>query len=87
MKIYYEKENSKKANVNNIPSVFAFNFLRNFLTSKEYEETRKEYFINNLTKSQVNQAMKDLKWLFREYEGLEVITMESLDGGDRKSVV
>ncbi len=24
--------------------------------------------------------MKDLKWLFREYEGLEVITMESLDG-------
>lgn len=30
MKIYYEKENSKKANVNNIPSVFAFNFLRNF---------------------------------------------------------
>ncbi len=50
MKIYYEKENSKKANVNNIPSVFAFNFLRNFLTSKEYEETRKEYFINNLTK-------------------------------------
>ncbi|MDM0210179.1 hypothetical protein QSO81_06550 [Clostridioides difficile] len=80
MKIYYEKENSKKANVNNIPSVFAFNLLRNFLTSKEYEETRKEYFINNLTKSQVNQTMKDLKWLFREYEGLEVITMESLDG-------
>ncbi|EQH31244.1 hypothetical protein QM3_0320 [Clostridioides difficile DA00215] len=50
------------------------------MTSKEYEETRKEYFINNLTKSQVNQTMKDLKWLFREYEGLEVITMESLDG-------
>lgn len=24
--------------------------------------------------------MKDLKWLFREYEGLEVIIMESLDG-------
>ena len=87
MKIYSESNKSKKANVNNIPNVFAFTFLRNFLTTKEYEETRKEYFINNLNKNQVNKCMSNIKWLFKNYNGLEVITIEKSDGSKSKFIL
>ncbi|WP_024621238.1 hypothetical protein [Metaclostridioides mangenotii] len=87
MKIYSESIKSKKANVNNIPNVFAFTFLRNFLTTKEYEETRKEYFINNLNKNQVNKCMNNIKWLFKNYSGLEVITIEKSDGTKSKFIL
>ena len=30
-----------------------------------------------LTPNEVNQSMRDIKWLFREYKGLDVITIEN----------
>nr|WP_312214380.1 hypothetical protein [Clostridioides sp.] len=87
MKIYNKSSKSKKQNVNNIPNVFAFTYLRNFLTSKESEEIRKEYFINNLNKNQVNKCMNNIKWLFKNYSGLEVITIEKKDGSSSKFIL
>lgn len=84
MKIYNTNKKSKKPSTSNIPNAFAFTYLRNFLTSKENEETRKEYFINNLNKNQVNKCMSNIKWLFKNYSGLEVIEIERSDGSKTK---
>ena len=63
-------------NESSIPNVLAYGFIKNFLTDTEYELLREEYFIGNLDKNQVNQVMSDIKWLFRNYKGLNVITIE-----------
>ena len=68
--------NGKRVNESSIPNVLAYGFIKNFLTDTEYELLREEYFIGNLDKNQVNQVMSDIKWLFRNYKGLNVITIE-----------
>lgn len=87
MKMYSRKKGYKKGTESNVPNVFAFTFIRNFLTDKSYEDMRKEYFINNMGSNQVNQAMKDIKWLFKEYKGLDVITIENIDGDINKFIL
>lgn len=87
MKMYSRKKGYKKGTESNVPNVFAFTFIRNFLTDKSYEDMRKEYFINNMGSNQVNQAMKDIKWLFKEYKGLDVITIENVDGDINKFIL
>lgn len=87
MKMYARKKGNKKGTESSIPNMLAFTFIRKFLTDKSYEEMRKEYFINNLNKNQVNQAMKDIKWLFSEYKGLDVITIENQDGDVNKFIL
>jgi len=68
--------NGKRVNESSIPNVLAYGFIKNFLVDKQYESLREEYFIGNLSKNQVNQVMNDIKWLFRNYKGLNVITIE-----------
>lgn len=87
MKMYSRKKGYKKGTESNVPNVFAFTFIRNFLTDKSYEDMRKEYFINNMSNNQVNQAMKDIKWLFKEYKGLDIVTIENLDGDTNKFIL
>lgn len=87
MKMYVRKRGYKKGSDSNIPNVFAFTFIRNFLTDRQYEDMRKEYFINNLNSKQVNQAMQDIKWLFKEYKGLDVVTIENTDGDINKIIL
>lgn len=87
MRMYSRRKGQKKGTESNVPNVLAFTVIRNFLTDKSYEEMRKEYFINNLSSNQVNQAMKDIKWLFKEYKGLDVITMENVDGDVNKFIL
>ena len=77
MIMYLRNNGYKKGNQSNIPNVFAFTMIRNFLNDKSYEEMRREYFIRDLTPNEVNQSMRDIKWLFREYKGLDVITIEN----------
>ena len=77
MIMYLRNNGYKKGNQSNIPNVFAFTMIRNFLNDKGYEEMRREYFIRDLTPNEVNQSMRDIKWLFREYKGLDVITIEN----------
>ena len=77
----------KKGNQSNIPNVFAFTMIRNFLNDKGYEEMRREYFIRDLTPNEVNQSMRDIKWLFREYKGLDVITIENKKGDITKFIL
>ena len=48
---------------------------------------RKEYFINNMNSNQINQFMRDVKWLFKEYKGLDVITIENTNGDINKFIV
>lgn len=84
MIIYSRKKGYRKSNKNNIPNVLVFTFIRNFLIDFKYDEMRKEYFINNLNSRQVNQTMKDIKWLFKEYKELDIITIENNDGDINK---
>ena len=58
-----------------------------FLNDKGYEEMRREYFIRDLTPNEVNQSMRDIKWLFREYKGLDVITIENKKGDITKFIL
>ncbi|MGL6105093.1 hypothetical protein [Romboutsia sp.] len=87
MKMYSRKQGHKKGAESSIPNVLAFTFIRNFFSDKSHEKVRKEYFINNLNSKQVNQGMKDIKWLFKEYKGLDVITMENEDGDITKFIL
>lgn len=87
MIMYFKSYNRSKSNESNIPNVLAFGFIRNFLSDRQYEQIRREYFINNLSTNQVNQAMKDLKWLFRTYKGLDVMTIENPKGDISKFIL
>ena len=48
MRIYLRKSGHKKGSESSVPNIFAFTVIRNFLTDKNYEQMRKEYFINNM---------------------------------------
>lgn len=87
MIIYARKKGYRKGNQSTIPNMFAFTFIRGFLTNREYENMRKEYFINNLNNNQVSKAMSDIKWLFREYKGLDVVTIEDSNGDVNKFIL
>lgn len=87
MKIYSKKSGYRKGNESTIPNVLAFTVVRSFLTDKNYENLRKEYFFNNMNSNQVNQFMKDIKWLFKEYKGLDVITLENTKGDINKFII
>ncbi len=87
MRMYTRRKGHKKGTESSVPNVFAFTVIRNFLTDKSYKDMRKEYFINNLNSDQVNQVMKDIKWLFKEYKGLDVVTIESTCGDTNKFIL
>lgn len=87
MVIYAMKKGYRKGNKSTIPNMFAFTFIRGFLTNKEYEDMRREYFINNLNNNQVSKAMSDIKWLFKEYKGLDIVTIEDGNGDVNKFIL
>ena len=87
MIIYTRNYGYKKGSKSNIPNVIAFTMIRNFFNDKSYEEMRREYFIRKLNSSEFNQSMKDIKWLFREYKGLDVITIENKKGDITKFIL
>ena len=80
MRMYFKSNKRGRGNESSIPNVLAFGFIKNFLTDKQYEEMREEYYVNNLSSSQINQVMKDVKWLFRTYKDLDVMTIETANG-------
>ncbi|MGL4913268.1 MAG: hypothetical protein ACRC3Y_12650 [Romboutsia sp.] len=87
MRMYSRKNGYRKGSENNIPNVFAFTIIKNFLSDRSHEEIRKEYFIKNLNSRQVNQAMKDIKELFKDYKGLGIITIENAEGDITKFIL
>lgn len=87
MKMYSRKKGYRKGTESSIPNTLAFTVVRNFLIDSSHEKMRKEYFINNLSSKQVNQAMKDIKWLFKEYKGLDVVTIENKSGDLNKIIL
>ncbi|GAA3655473.1 hypothetical protein [Asaccharospora irregularis] len=84
MNIYFKSSRRKKSNQTNIPNIMAFNIIRDFLRNEDHGDTRKKYFIKDLDNSQVNQTMRDIKWLFKKYKGLEVINIEYNNGNVTK---
>lgn len=87
MIMYLRKYGYKRGSQTNIPNVFAFTMIRNFFNDKSYEQMRREYFIRNLSSSEVSQSMRDIKWLFREYKGLDIITIENKKGDITKFIL
>lgn len=79
MKMYMKSNKRSKDVGNNVPNTIAYTVIKNFLVSKEFAETREEYCIGKLNKEQVNQIMVDVKWLFKNYKELEVLTMEDAE--------
>ena len=76
MKMYMKSNKRSKETSSPVPNAVAYTVIRNFLVSKEFEDMRDEFCINNLDKNQVNQIMIDIKWLFRNYKDLEVLVLE-----------
>lgn len=76
MKMYLKDNKGSKETSNNVPNMIAYTAIKNFLVSNEFKEMRKEYCISDLDKNQVNQIMSDVKWLFKNYKDLEVLTIE-----------
>ena len=76
MKMYMKSNKRSKETSSPVPNAIAYTVIRNFLVSKEFEDMRDEFCINNLDKNQVNQSMIDIKWLFRNYKDLEVLVLE-----------
>ena len=76
MKMYMKSNKRSKETSSPVPNAIAYTVIRNFLVSKEFEDMRDEFCINNLDKNQVNQIMIDIKWLFRNYKNLEVLVLE-----------
>ena len=76
MKMYMKSNKRSKETSSPVPNARAYTVIRNFLVSKEFEDMRDEFCINNLDKNQVNQIMIDIKWLFRNYKDLEVLVLE-----------
>lgn len=87
MIMYSKNKGYERGNKNNIPNMFAFTMIRKFLNDKSYEKKRRNYFIKNLTSNQVNQSMKDIKWLFRECKGLDIVTIENKKGDITKFIL
>ena len=87
MIMYSRKKGYKKGTQSNVPNVFAFTIIRNFLNDNSYEDMRREYFIRELNTNEVNQNMRDIKWLFKEYKGLDVITIENENGDITKFIL
>ncbi|MGL5328479.1 MAG: hypothetical protein ACRDD7_04360 [Peptostreptococcaceae bacterium] len=87
MKIRSKGYKSKRVTENSVPNMMAFGFIRNFLTDREYESLREEYLIGNLNKKQVNQLMSDVKWLFKNYKGLDVLMIEEANGSVSKFIL
>ena len=76
MKMYMKSNKRSKETSSPVPNAIAYTVIRNFLVSKEFEDMRDEFCINNLYKNQFNQIMIDIKWLFRNYKDLEVLVLE-----------
>ena len=87
MIIYSRKKGYRKGNQRNIPNVLAFTMIRSFLNDKSYKDMRKEYFIRNLSSDEVSKNMRDIKWLFKEYKGLDVMTIENKKGDITKFIL
>lgn len=87
MKIIKQKNLNSKEAVNNIPNSIAYTFIRNFINSKDFEELFESLFIKKLNKQQVNQIMNEIRWLFRNYQQLEVMTIEDQKGKTTKFIL
>lgn len=87
MKIIKQKNLNSKEAVNNIPNSIAYTFIRNFINSKDFEELSESLFIKKLNKQQVNQIMNEIRWLFRNYQQLEVMTIEDQKGKTTKFIL
>lgn len=80
MRIVSKPAKSKRASMSNIPNTFAFTFIRNWLSDKQYEKEREEYFIGNLSSQEVSLTMKEIKWLSRNFKDLDIISVEDSSG-------
>ena len=87
MKIIAKPAKAKRQNIINIPNTIAFTFIRNWLSDKKYASEREQYFIGNLSSQEVSLAMKEIKWLSRNYKDLDIITVEDSGGNITKVII
>lgn len=87
MKMYMKGNKRSKETSNPIPNTIAYAAIRNFLVSKEFAKTREEYCIGKLNKTQVNQIMTDIKWLFKNYKNLEVLVLEDSENKSMRFIL
>ncbi len=87
MIFYSRKKGEKKGTRNNIPDLISFALIKNFLMDSKFEKMRKKYFISKLTKNQVNENMEEIKILFEEYKGLDIVTKQDKNGHITKFII
>lgn len=87
MRIVSKPSKSRRASTSSIPNTFAFTFIRNWLSDKQYAKEREQYFIGNLSSKEVSLAMKEIKWLARNYKDLDIISIEDSSGNTTKIIL
>ena len=87
MKICTKKNQSARETVNNVPNAIAYKFIRNFINSRDFDEVIQSLFIKKLNKQQVNQIMTEIKWLFKNYPDLEIMTKQDEKGKITKFIL
>ncbi|MCI6739104.1 MAG: hypothetical protein MR593_13410 [Intestinibacter sp.] len=87
MKIYTRKNPSSRESVSNVPNAIAYKFIRNFINGKDFNEIAQSLFIKKLNKQQVNRTMTEIKWLFKNYPDLEVLTIQDEKGKITKFIL
>ena len=87
MKMCTKKNKKSKESVNNVPNAIAYKFIRGFINSGDFEEVTQSLFIKKLNKQQTNQVMNEIKWLFKNYPDLEVMTIQDNKGKITKFIL
>ena len=80
MKVVSKVSQTRKSNMSSIPNTFAFAFIRNWLSDKKHEKQRAKYFIGNFSQDEIGLVMKELKWLARNFKGLDIMSIEDKNG-------
>ena len=87
MKIVSKTPKSKRASMRNIPNTFAFAFIRNWLSDKQYSKEREMYFVGDLSTEEVSLVMKEIKWLARNFKDLNIISVEDCSGNITEIII
>lgn len=80
MKIISKISQARKSNITNIPNALSFPFIKNWLIDNKHAKQREMYFIGNFSKDEANLVMKEVKWLARNFKGLDILSIEDSNG-------
>lgn len=87
MRVVTKSKNPRKRSDSMVPNIMAYTFVRSFLTDAKFKKDREVYFKSDLTSKEINMIISEVKWLARNYKGLEVIQIEENNTSEDKTYI